>query len=361
MVITRTEPALEIRAYARIYVQLSETPEFQDEWLQIINQAEKAVKIRIESRVDTLYLSRIMGLRISHLKQKVQRIRRVRRGLFDFVGELGSSLFGIPSPKDIEALKQANQLLADTMSGVVKTQKEVVGRVNLLGQQQKRMMATVNQLIDRSSAQAADIEHLGEAVTALDRYLKVNVDFMLVLMSQLDIVEQSMIEYSEVLAQVQAVRVACEAGKVTEQMLPIRVVKGVLSSGENFRTISPLRYYPYIQVEKIMTTASVNYCVLKAPLFTETSPVKVLIHTFPICQQGKCVQLYQPPEFIVDYGSEELYFPDSCEGPIPQACQPGVKYDKNHQLCLHGLINGDTFQQQQCPMDYYASPPPPVL
>ena len=78
-------------------------------------------------------------------------------------------------------------------------------------------------------------------------------------------------------------------------------------------------------------------CVVRAPLFTDKNPVEINIHTFSQCQQSRCLKLYQTPPVIIDFFMEDVYFPEQCFGPTPRACQLGVKYDKKHQPCLHGL------------------------
>ena len=54
----------------------------------------------------------------------------------------------------------------------------------------------------------------------------------------------------------------------------------------------------------------------------------------------------------MDQKTEDLYFPEDCFGPTPKACRPGVVYDKDQMPCLHGLVNGDVQQQEQCPLTY---------
>ncbi|ELU18460.1 hypothetical protein CAPTEDRAFT_208008 [Capitella teleta] len=137
------------------------------------------------------------------------------------------------------------------------------------------------------------------------------------------------------------------------------MVEHILASGQNQREIDPVNYYAYIQVRKITEIDGKVYCMLRAPLFASDKERQISIVTVPTCIAGKCLKLYQPEPFIINYATEELYYPSECSGPKPRACRPGVKYDKRELPCLHGLINGDPTQQAKCPLTVYKDMPPP--
>lgn len=175
----------------------------------------------------------------------------------------------------------------------------------------------------------------------------------------LDSVEVTLNSYERALAQTDDARTTCESRLVTDRLIPLAMTKRILATGNNRSPIDPVQYYAYIEVDKITTIDQTQYCVLKAPIFTDNTQTLVYIATFPMCERGRCLQLYAPPPFILDHQTEDLYFPDDCHGPVPRACRPGVIYDKDHEACLHGLVNADTTQQQQCPLTYHSQLPPP--
>lgn len=100
-------------------------------------------------------------------------------------------------------------------------------------------------------------------------------------------------------------------------------------------------------------------CVLRAPQFTGHEEKLYSVATFPMKQGDQYVQILPSPSFVLDLTTEDLYFPDECHGPVPKACRPRVKYGKQQQLCLHGLITQDWEQLSQCPVTLYAKRPPP--
>ena len=354
VVITSREPVYEVRAYATVYVTLTQDTTFDRNWAHVLSRASTMMDHRIQlgENFKTLVKARVAGL-----KRHLKRITRVKRGLFNFVGDIGSALFGIPSASDIDALKKVNQQLADDLQGVVTTQGQVIGRVNLIGEKQKQIAEVINQLSEQQKKNEVDIWLLHQGLHGLQHKMDFNTD-ALRLSFQLDIVEESLDDYKDMLSAMQAVRIACEAQIVTEQVLPVSIVNELLSSGENHQHLPAVQYYSYIKVDKIIEIEGQQFCVLKAPMLADTSPVRIGIHTFPVCQEDRCIRLYQPQPFIIDFATEELYFPEQCFGPTPQVCQAGVRYDKNQQLCLHGLINDDSQQQLTCPLTYYDKQPP---
>ena len=358
-IIAHKEPIREIRGYAKIFVSLTEDHKLDDQWANICDKLVTTITSRFPTNINTVMEFRaILLTRVETLRRRISGTQRTKRGLFNFIGDIGSALFGIPSASDIHALAEANKQLAEEVEGVIVTQQRVVAKVNLLGRQQQQIVGKVNAIIDQQRRQEHHIKQMFQAATALQFVIEFNQD-ALRLEFLIEMISDHIAQYEESLAQIQAVRVACEARIVTEQVLPVQMVRQILSQGNNRVKINPVEYYAYIQVEKITTLDDEVYCILRAPMFSDATQYEITIRTFPKCQDGKCLEIYQPPPFIVDYGTEELYFPDECSGPTPKACRPGVIYDKTHQPCLHGLINHDPQQQAECPLTYYSISPPP--
>lgn len=370
--VTHQEPIHQITSYARIYVALSHNHKLEACWETLVTriagyihsgtQPSSVTPESVEGFTASLYF-RLDSFRQrlnnteSRLHHYIDRSRQ-KRGLFDFIGEIGSSLFGIPSPSDINSLKEANEQLATAVEGVVRTQQGIVARVNTLGRVQTQIVKKIHDLTDHQEAQDAALRAGYNARQILSATLGM-ITKVLRLTVLLDNLEATINQYEAKLAQAQAIRLACEARIVTEQVVPINMIPVILAEANSRASINPLAYYAYIQVEKIITVDDITYCVLKAPIFGDDDQTLIHIRTFPVCKDQRCLHLYQPPPFILNYQTEDLYFPSECHGPVPQACRPGVIYDKAHQPCLHGLVNSDPHQQQQCPITYHSQPPPP--
>lgn len=355
---THREPVYEIKAYARVFVTLTHDHRLDEKWNTLCDDLERLVQAHLNHHANTHYLAEPFLSRITNLRSRIDRTQRSKRGLFNFIGDVGSFLFGIPSASDIESLTEANSKLVGAVEGVVQVQQQTIAKVNLLGRTQVKIVEKVNDIVQQQTAQNAAISRQ-YALIGQNAYVARYNNRAIRVMSMLDLIDDHLFSYEESLGQIQAVRTSCEGRIVTEQVLPIEMVKQILAVGDNQAPVTPEAYYAYVKVEKITTLDEQIICILQAPLFSSSTQYLSTIKTFPKCNQEKCLQIHQPDPFILDFETEDLYFPDECHGPIPQACRPGVVYDKTQQPCLHGLINHDPTQQIQCPVTYYATPPPP--
>jgi len=93
----------EVTEYAQIFVQLSEDHTIDDKWRELCNQLDKWIDdyVTRSDHVPLKGLNVLLKKRVQYLRSRIARTDRVRRGLFDFVGDIASSLFGIPSAEYI--------------------------------------------------------------------------------------------------------------------------------------------------------------------------------------------------------------------------------------------------------------------
>ena len=246
--ITHQEPIYEIIGYARIYAQLSNNNHDPQPWMDIINSIENMTKESIPKEVRTLEGDlrdyNLRPLQVHRLEGLSLRIAhhhaRPKRGLFDFIGNIASDLFGIPSADDIRLLQEANTRLASAVDGLVHTQQALVGRVNILGRNQARMMSAINEISRRQEYQASLMEQFAGYT---HRYMRI--------MILTDILSDALDQLAAQDQQALLAHTACESRKANELLLPTDLVRSILSPGENHQPISVMNYYGYIEIEKI--------------------------------------------------------------------------------------------------------------
>ena len=120
VVITSQEKVFTVKAYAKVYVPLRSPVEavFRH-WdialrrlMATVNQAamqpgHRSVLNEVLERLNTQMRNYDYGFVNS-------APARTKRGLFNFIGDAASALFGIPSASDIQALRDANEQIAKT-------------------------------------------------------------------------------------------------------------------------------------------------------------------------------------------------------------------------------------------------------
>ena len=277
-IVVHREPVREVAAYAQIFVQLSEDHTLDDQWRGLCDQVDKWIDEHVtHSDLPLRGLNVLLKKRVQHLRSRIARTDRVRRGLFDFVGDIASSLFGIPSAEDIRSLKHANKILASEMEGVVTSQRKVIAKVNMLGRRQQEIASKVNEIVEHQKIENSAIQHFYALHTKNTFYLRYSLRAIRV-SNLIGLISENLLEYEESLATAQALRVSCESRIVTEQLLPTHIVHQLLSK-ENHQQLKQADYYAYIKVTKITEFEGQVYCVLQAPMFSSDNQQQVNIVT----------------------------------------------------------------------------------
>lgn len=124
--------------------------------------------------------------------------------------------------------------------------------------------------------------------------------------------------------QIRNARVACESRIVNEQLIPVKMIKKRHEDKENRNHVLATEYYGYMQVDKLTVIDDELYCIITGPSFEAYTHMELTVKTLPMYEEDRCAQPHQPPPFIIDYETEDLYFPDECHGPTPKACRPEV-------------------------------------
>jgi len=329
-------------------------------WRQGLSRVEENLKlVTVTNANDTFQIGQGKRLVNRHYQRAVLNFQeafplrripppghRVRRGLFNFVGDLASSLFGTPSASDLEALQDAQEALASTVDEVVATQRETVGVVNTLNENQQKISMAVNRVTLQVTALADQFVRVMSANTQW-HLLREMIEELLSFRIELT-------RYVAWMNRMAGIRAACESDSQSELTIASGLLRKLL------QTDDVMNYYQYIHTDKLITVNSTLYCVANIPVFKETFDQLYVIETYPVCDSQTCHRIYHHEQIVVDPLSETLYFPENCLGFSPLACRPGVEFPSTAQPCLHGLINGDPALQKQCPLTIYKEHPLPL-
>ena len=344
--ITSQSPTYTVKSYVKVYVVLHQEDEeaFQT-WQNTIARLEQMIP---QSGMSEPHQQELLG-KVQRMHALIEKYHKpdelsskAKRGLFNFIGDAASFLFGTPSPSDLEKLREANQQLAYAVDGVVRTQQTIIGRVNKLGQAQAGIVQYLKDLHHSVTATTLLITQINERQRAVFSYIWAN--------EQINELRYQLTEYLKVIDQMKDVRAACESNSHSELTISIPVLRRILDYAYAGPAPEPYHYYQYISTEKIIQVEDQMFCVANIPIAYPEADVEYQINTFPVCRSEGCYRLYENARVVFNQRTEDLYFPEICFGHSPPMCQAGVLYDARTQPCLHGLISRDSTQQKECPI-----------
>lgn len=367
VVITSREKVYRIRAYADIYVRLQTqlgTP--VSSWKTMLRNLKGQIHTALTStNVSLTTLDNVLNLRLMSLNRKLDKMaasQRTKRSVLENpASELigGAAHFlGLATADDIETLAEISDQLAGAIDGVVTVQKKTIAKVNEIGKAQNRLVEQVNDLTAILNSHGDTLRFIQEEMQVMRKAIKIT-QFVTQVIVFLNTFEDELNSYSEQCKLIISARAACESGSVSEQLIPTAILTELINNHGNRVAVEAHAYYQYLTVKKLILQNGDDYCVVQAPLLDAEEQEKYHLSTFPVCGESGCYKIYQDTTMVLSTLNALLYYPEICYGRMPPACQPGVVFSKNQQLCLHGLISGDIRQQKECPIIYTAHPDPP--
>jgi len=280
------------------------------------------------------------------LSQTHELATRTKRGLFNFIGDIASSLFGTPSASDMATLQEAQTALASTVDQVVETQTQTIAVVNMLNENQQRIASTLN----RATLQ---INILSDAIrnTRQEANIRSLMDEIIYEITSFRIEMARYVSWSDKMS---AIRAACESDSISEVVVSPSLLTKLI------KVEDILSYYQYLHTDKLMRYNNTLFCVVNVPMFKSEPDQLYVVETYPTCTADSCHCIYHNEKMVINPLTETLYFPETCLGYHPLACRPSVEFPSATQPCLHGLINGDPRLQAQCPITVYRDHPLPL-
>jgi len=360
VVLAAEEPVYTIAGRITVYVPLArdDVQNTYRQWRQTLSSMERGL-----SKIPTNNTSFLVDQGNRMVKRHYQRAaedlketfplpslseppRRHKRGLFNFVGDIASSLFGTPSASDLACLQEAQTALASNVDQIVETQQQTIAVVNTLNENQRRIAGSLNRVTQQ-------VNELSDKIARSQQELNMRA-LMDEIISELNSFRIALARYGTWSDKMTSVRAACESDSISELVISTDLLNKLIKPDDI------VSYYQYLHTDKIMMYNETLYCVVNVPLFRSTQDQLYVIETYPVCRGDSCHKIYHNEQVVVDPLSEVLYFPEECIGHHPLACRPSVEFSASTQPCLHGLINGDPGLQNQCPATIYRDHPLPI-
>ena len=237
---------------------------------------------------------------------------RSKRGLFDFVGELGKVLFGQATTGDVDAMGRKH----DDLLRMISSNRNIIQKEF---NSYSALATSLRSLQENHNTLLREVTAISQAV------ITVNQLFTLSLMiSQLESLTNDLKRHHD--AWIEDI-VNAAFNKVTSQLLPLEQLKEVLSFGTTHYSLIPIfaekmaaYYYPLLE-----STVTTKYVLVSVPFKTKTQLFSLFrIVPFPVMVGGHLVKLDIDYEFVMVSTDGQLI--EELSHDTIQKCKTGYKH-----------------------------------
>ena len=287
--------------------------------------------------------------RLEHIQEQHQQVThsRTKRGILDFVSDIGKTLFGFGTSRDIEELKTVIDKNRDAVSQVVHSNNELVSIINTTRYELSENRKTINQLINATLMLKNWVEKV-----------KLRIHMFKGLTLKLDILQEHVNALRRVKDKVLRMRKDLERGFLSEDLLPIRSLEDLINSplipaGSKF--ITPLHwYYSGLKVKLVSIDDELVYSIY-LPL---VSPEQVFATSFvsyptPNLDKNVTIKVEVEGASILDSRTGQVTdITNQCVGTHPMVC-PSLPVRRNSvgpHSCKSALLS-NTDISKYCPVE----------
>lgn len=274
--------------------------------------------------------------RANELKRAFTRNARSRRGAFDFVGDVGSSLFGIATADDVEKVASAVEQLHDQQTVIIEHQNKLIGAIRQLGEIAERHAAMLERLeqqmdqIKTSFLVLSGLSEIGGVIGVLE-VIRMDLD----------------------LANVKAHErvILCQTGTVSEAIIPDEFFTKLVRMGQYGSSLTKEWYLGNLMVAKYFDYNDYVICKVNIPLVAQEDFLSKKIYTYAVPQGDVITRILHDTWIALGSQSGKLFYPgDDCVGKDPTVCKSGMIFHAGQEQCVRGMISGDPDQKAQCPI-----------
>ena len=315
--------------------------------------------LRVDMRPE---VQRLLTNRLNRVRRQTSVRRRNRRGLANFIGQIGKALFGVATEEDLARVQAGLAAIADQTAVLTTQQNKMIAVINRVGAAQITQMKKVNELVNRTDALHANMIAVSRSTSAIVRNittewthmkLRTNIEYLL---SDL---EARYRDFQELSHFMHSLKLSCEIGAVTEDLLPPDLLQRITANNANHNTaLTNEWYYRTLKVETMFRDRLGRLvCRYTVPLPANEPYIAYNIHTYPTYNANSsfAVRLYHDVYVAIGTQTGELFYPEQCKGIDPVVCHAGLRYDKSRELCVRGLITSSPKQQSHCSISLHKS------
>ena len=327
---------LETRIYEAVRVHISDA-------LQALELAIRQLEgsVNETSRVYDPMVFGLMRKRISMVRRKSHFTSlRSKRGLFNFAGGLAKTLFGTATEDDVAAVRTGLDQLTDRVEVLYAEHNKLVGLTNEIGQ----AVIGIGQRLDviRATTELLwnRLLQVTASVKALARIAQVE--------AMLSLVESVAVEIVEREQQQRNYMQLCQAGVVTEDLLPRPLLNKLSTFTEHGLALENDWYYHHLTVNKYFVQNERFVCRIDIPLVYPEPFLYRPIHTYPTRKGEMLLRIFHDVTAVVGTISGKLFYANQCVGREPKVCHAGMVFPKGQEECVRGMISNDSKLKAKC-------------
>ncbi|ELT87046.1 hypothetical protein CAPTEDRAFT_201479, partial [Capitella teleta] len=253
------------------------------------------------------------------------------------------------------------QQIADQTDVLISDHNKLVAIVNRVGAEQISQLNKVNELVNRTNVLHSQITAVSTYVSEIVQNISIawthmkfrtNVEYLI------SDVESRYRDFQELRNYMRDLKLSCEVGSVTEELLPVQLLRRITSDSRNQNSLTNEWYYRTLKVETMFRDRSGRLvCKYTVPLLASEPYLAYNIHTYPVFNPNAslALRLYHVVYVAIGTQTGELFYPEQCKRIDPVVCHAGLRYDKSRELCVRGLISGSPQQQSHCPVSLFKS------
>ena len=268
---------------------------------------------------------------------------RTRRGWFNLGGWALSKVFGVATASDIEELREHLAQVAKGDHAVMTNVHSLISVVNITRMQLSRNRHMINVLINEvketNNMTLAAYQRIG-MLQRTDR-----------LHSMVAYLEQLTTELNREEADIRDVRNALEGGRLTENLLPMELLRNICAAAEvhGLEALPLPWYYQTLSIELVMFDDNQFIYRVRLPFTDNRKYLRYTINSYPVPMDdnGTTYQVEAATDIGLHTTAGYLFEPRECVGHQPALCLASP-YRRDTYSCERGLIVSHDGDRRLC-------------
>ena len=297
--------------------------------------------ISVSSTVQESWLGRLR--RIKQNLPRNYQLQRTKRGLFDAIGELAHGIIGVATDREVKEIRE----VVDNLHG---NEAAIVHQMELLTSVVNRSRVFLSENRERINEMNRRFQRMEIYIPRLES----KVDYLMLMVEFERIIEDMETKW-DALRNMQELylhrRHDLQAGRLTEQLLPVSALTEILSKVQN-QFVSSLDmnwYYSHTKVRALWGNEEYLVFEVMLPLIRPAKFILYKISTWPVpITDSTSATVRDNGDYGYDTLNGELFPATECEGERPVVCHADPVWGIQAKPCIRGILTNNHKLMDKC-------------